>query len=70
RIFEPFFTTKLLEKGTGLGLSVSYGIICDMGGTLSVENIEDGARFAIRLPMATVEASTDAQASVMQLSKT
>lgn len=69
RIFEPFFTTKLLEKGTGLGLSVSYGIICDMGGTLSVENIEDGARFAIRLPMATVEPSTDAQASVMHLSK-
>ncbi|MDQ6954460.1 MAG: ATP-binding protein [Mariprofundaceae bacterium] len=56
RIFEPFFTTKEAGKGTGLGLSVSYGIIKDMGGSLSVENIKNenttiGAKFIISLPI-------------------
>ena len=51
RIFEPFFTTKPVGVGTGLGLSVSYGIIDTMGGCLSVENAEQGARFCIELPV-------------------
>ena len=50
RIFEPFYTTKEMGKGTGLGLSVGYGIIRDMGGTITAENINDGARFTITLP--------------------
>ncbi|WP_409315709.1 ATP-binding protein [Pseudomonas sp. KCJK9016] len=52
RIFEPFFTTKPVGVGTGLGLSVSYGIIENMGGHLSVSNSADGARFCIELPIA------------------
>ncbi|QZD71885.1 ATP-binding protein [Pseudomonas sp. 3-2] len=52
RIFEPFFTTKPIGVGTGLGLSVSYGIIENMGGHLSVRNSADGARFCIELPIA------------------
>jgi PAS domain S-box-containing protein len=52
RIFEPFFTTKEMGKGTGLGLSVSYGIILEMGGTIIAENITDGAKFSITLPVA------------------
>ncbi|NUU34050.1 PAS domain-containing sensor histidine kinase [Pseudomonas sp. C2B4] len=51
RIFEPFFTTKPVGVGTGLGLSVSYGIIENMGGTLSVRNSVQGARFCIELPI-------------------
>jgi PAS domain S-box-containing protein len=52
RIFEPFFTTKPIGVGTGLGLSVSYGIIDNMGGRLSVRNSVEGARFCIELPIA------------------
>jgi PAS domain S-box-containing protein len=52
RIFEPFYTTKKVGQGTGLGLSVSYGIVRDMDGAIRAENIGDGARFTITLPVA------------------
>jgi PAS domain S-box-containing protein len=52
RIFEPFYTTKEMGKGTGLGLSVSYGIVRDMNGSIIAENIHNGARFTITLPIA------------------
>ncbi|WP_259639973.1 ATP-binding protein, partial [Pseudomonas syringae] len=46
-----FFTTKPVGVGTGLGLSVSYGIVDQMGGQLSVSNVGEGARFQIELPI-------------------
>ncbi|MEI6159636.1 MAG: ATP-binding protein [Roseococcus sp.] len=52
RVFEPFFTTKEVGSGTGLGLSISYGIITDMGGTITAENHADGCLVRILLPVA------------------
>ncbi|RLA74703.1 MAG: hypothetical protein DRG78_21125 [Epsilonproteobacteria bacterium] len=48
RVFEPYFTTKEQGKGTGMGLYMSKMIIEDnMGGRLSVKNINAGVKFII-----------------------
>jgi C4-dicarboxylate-specific signal transduction histidine kinase len=53
RIFDPFVTTKEVGSGMGLGLSITYGIVKDHGGTISVENVPgEGASFRMELPSA------------------
>jgi PAS domain S-box-containing protein len=50
RVFEPFFTTKPHGKGTGLGLSVSYAIINNHGGKITVDSkLRKGTKFTIYL---------------------
>ncbi|HEX8960670.1 MAG TPA: cache domain-containing protein [Geobacteraceae bacterium] len=49
QLFNPFFTTK--ANGTGLGLSVSYGIVKEHGGRITVESaIGRGTTFRVVLP--------------------
>ena len=58
KIFDPFFTTKDTGHGVGLGLAISYGIIKEHNGTLSVESeVGKGTTFIVRLPVTTEEES-------------
>jgi len=51
KLFEPFTTTKG-QKGTGLGLAVTWGIVDNHNGTITVESeVGVGTSFIIRIPV-------------------
>jgi PAS domain S-box-containing protein len=61
KIYDPFFTTKGVGQGTGLGLAVSYGIVQEHAGRISVESTPGhGTTFRITLPTARVRARLQA----------
>jgi signal transduction histidine kinase len=52
KIFDPFFTTKPTGEGTGLGLWLTYEIVRNYNGEISVESdIGKGSRFIMRFPV-------------------
>jgi len=53
KIFDPYFTTKHQSMGTGLGLHIARMIIEDnMGGSLTAQNCQNGAKFIIKVKIA------------------
>jgi two-component system, NtrC family, sensor kinase len=59
KIFDPFFTTKDTGHGVGLGLAISFGIIKEHKGTISVESeVGKGTTFTVRLPVIAEEESS------------
>ena len=51
KIYDPFFTTKEFGRGTGLGLAVTYGIIQEHSGKISVDSRPGkGTHFTLELP--------------------
>jgi signal transduction histidine kinase len=56
RIFDPFFTTKPTGEGTGLGLWLTYGIMKNYNGEITVESdVGKGSRFTMSFPTAVKE---------------
>jgi signal transduction histidine kinase len=52
KIFDPFFTTKPVGKGTGLGMSITFSIINDHHGNITLETKHNvGTEFIIQLPI-------------------
>jgi len=53
RAFDPFFTTRSRDERTGLGLTISFGIIQEHAGRISIESNEgDGTSVHVDLPAA------------------
>jgi len=51
KIFDPFFTTKPPGEGTGLGLWLSYEIVKNYNGEISVESgMGKGSKFTLTFP--------------------
>lgn len=50
RVFEPYYTTK--ANGTGLGMAMSYKIIKEFSGDISLKSIQgEGTEFTIEIPV-------------------
>jgi two-component system NtrC family sensor kinase len=60
KIFEPFFTTKETGHGVGLGLAISFGIIKEHKGNISVESeLGKGTVFTVSFPLTRTTAGAE-----------
>ena len=51
-IFVPFFTSKPAGRGTGLGLSICYGLVRELGGSITVDSgVDVGTTFMVTVPV-------------------
>lgn len=56
-LFDPYVTTKPPGEGVGLGLTITYNLVRDFGGALSVRSSDAGAVFMLSLRAATEDAA-------------
>jgi two-component system, NtrC family, sensor kinase len=69
KIFEPFYTSRGDRWGAGLGLAITYGLIREMGGDITVKStLGKGTRFVLTLPVKAVRQT--ASDGSLQLPKT
>ena len=56
KVFDPFFTTKPVGQGTGLGMAISYKVIKNHKGNITISSEEGkGTKFTITLPIKMTE---------------
>ena len=61
RLFQPYYSTKV--SGMGLGLAITQEIVGQHGGRLTLEdNVPNGSRFVIELPVAPAAAPAPVRA--------
>ncbi len=52
KIFDPFYTTNRDKGGSGLGMNITYNLVTQMRGTISVDSTPgQGSKFTIRVPL-------------------
>lgn len=73
RAFDSFYTTKEVGKGTGLGLFISYNLVTEVDGTITLESQPDeGTTVIIRIPLTSGKSLTggsDAESGYLKRAK-